>query len=53
LAEIDRLLERVALLWVPRPPAALRQGIGGALDAGIKRAYGLGQALALLAPPDR
>jgi len=47
LAEIDRQLQKVDRLLVPRPTPELRGGICGALAAGLDDAYALGRALAL------
>jgi hypothetical protein len=48
LAVVDRRLDEVELLWVPRLPAALRQGIGYALGDGLDTAYALGRAVSSL-----
>jgi hypothetical protein len=46
LADVDRHIEAVALLWIPRQPAEIRRGIGSSLTVGLVRAYALGQVLA-------
>jgi hypothetical protein len=46
LAAIDTELETVDLLWIARPPAELRGGIGDALAKGLDKAFELGQLLA-------
>ena len=46
LAAIDAKLETVDRLWIVRPPAALRGGIGDALTTGLDQAYELGGLLA-------
>jgi hypothetical protein len=46
LAVIDAELETVDLLWIARPPAELRGGIGDALTRGLDQAFELGQLLA-------
>lgn len=48
LAEVDKRIEDVALLWIARQPAELRRGIGSILSAGLNEAYALGQAVALV-----
>ncbi len=47
LAAIDAKLETVDRLWIARPPAELRGGIGDALATGLDKAYALGQLLAV------
>ncbi len=49
LAGIDGRLENVSLLWIERPPAELRRGIGYTLTVGLDEAYELGQEVAALA----
>lgn len=49
LAAVDAKLETVDRLWIARPPAEIRGGIGDALTTGLDRAYALGQ---LAANPD-
>jgi hypothetical protein len=46
LAAIDAELQTVDLLWIARPPAELRGGIGDALARGLDMAFKLGQLLA-------
>jgi hypothetical protein len=46
LAKIDRLIETVDILWIARPPAELRGGIGDALSKALDQTYALGQLLA-------
>jgi hypothetical protein len=48
LAGIDARLENVSLLWIERPPAELRRGIGYTLTIGLDEAYDLGQDVAAL-----
>ena len=48
LAGIDIRLENVSLLWIERPPAELRRGIGYTLTVGLDEAYELGQDVAVL-----
>jgi hypothetical protein len=48
LAGIDARLENVSLLWIERPPAELRRGIGYTLTVGLDEAYELGQDVAAL-----
>jgi hypothetical protein len=47
LAKIDGQLETVDILWIKRPPAEIRGGIGTALCRGLDETYALGQALAV------
>lgn len=47
LETIDRHLKKVDSLWIPRPTAELRGGIGDALVVGLDDAYALGRAMAL------
>ena len=50
LAGLDGRLEQVALLWIERPPAELRRGVGySSLTVGLDEAYRLGAAVAALA----
>ena len=49
LAGIDGRLENVSVLWIERPPAELRRGIGYTLGVGLDEAYELGQDVAALA----
>jgi hypothetical protein len=49
LAGIEARLENVSLLWIERPPAELRRGIGATLNLGLDEAYELGQDVAVLA----
>lgn len=46
LARVDEKLAAVDLLWIERPPAELRGGIGDALMTGLDRAFALGARLA-------
>jgi hypothetical protein len=48
LAAVDAALGEVDLLWIPRPPAEVRGGIGNALTNALDRAYTLGRRLAML-----
>ena len=50
LAEVDKRIGEVDLLWVPRLPAELRRGIGFELGMGLDTAYALGRAVASLGP---
>lgn len=45
LASIDGKLETVDRLWIKRPPAEIRGGVGDALMTGLDKAYKLGQQL--------
>lgn len=46
LASVDRRVQKVDRLWIPRPTAELRAGIGDALVVGLDDAYALGRAMA-------
>ena len=51
LAAVDKRIDNVELLWVPRLPAELRRGIGFELLTGLDTAYALGGAVASLGSP--
>jgi hypothetical protein len=46
LAAVDRHVQKVSSLWIARPTAELRGGIGDALVIGLDEAYALGRAMA-------
>jgi hypothetical protein len=46
LATIEQEIETVDILWIARPPAELRGGIGDALCNGLDKTFSLGQVLA-------
>jgi hypothetical protein len=50
LVLVDEKLAAVDLLWIERPPAEIRGGIGDALMTGLDRAYALGRRLAETGP---
>jgi hypothetical protein len=46
LARVDKEIQNVEILWIPRPPSEIQDAIGGALVLGLDEAYSLGAALA-------